>query len=44
MLTAGRIKLVDAAMVSKNSEGKLQVEETEEFTTRKGARRGAKRG
>jgi uncharacterized membrane protein len=36
-----RIKLVDAAMATKDSEGKLQIEETQELTGRKGATRGA---
>lgn len=35
------INLVDAALLSKNEDGKLKVHETEELTTGKGARRGA---
>ncbi|HKG24610.1 MAG TPA: DUF1269 domain-containing protein [Thermomicrobiales bacterium] len=35
------ISLVDAALVTKDDQGKLQVHETKELTTRKGARRGA---
>ena len=35
------IDLIDAALVTKDAEGKLHVEETAELTTRKGARRGA---
>jgi uncharacterized membrane protein len=35
------IDLVDAALVTKDDQGKLQVEETKELTTRKGAKRGA---
>jgi uncharacterized membrane protein len=38
---AHRVKLVDAALVTKDDQGKLQIEETKELTTRKGARRGA---
>jgi uncharacterized membrane protein len=41
MRHAGTIKLVDATLVTKDEEGKLQIEETTELTTGKGARRGA---
>ncbi len=41
MRRAGRIRLVDAALVTKDDQGKLHVEETKELTGRKGARRGA---
>ncbi|HYI16365.1 MAG TPA: DUF1269 domain-containing protein [Thermomicrobiales bacterium] len=37
----GTITLVDAAMLTKNEKGKLEVEETAELTGRDGARRGA---
>jgi uncharacterized membrane protein len=33
--------LVDSALITKDEDGKLKVEETTELTTRKGARRGA---
>jgi len=35
------IRLVDAALVTKNYEGKLEIHETKELTAKKGARRGA---
>ena len=35
------ITLIDAAMVTKDDDGKIHVEETAELTTRKGAKRGA---
>jgi uncharacterized membrane protein len=41
MHRAGTVKLVDTAMVTKDDQGKLQIEETKELTTKKGARRGA---
>jgi len=41
MHRAGRITLVDSALVRKNDDGKIKVEETSELTVRKGARRGA---
>jgi uncharacterized membrane protein len=41
MHRAVTITLVDAALVTKDDQGKLQIEETKELTTRKGARRGA---
>lgn len=41
MHRADNIDLIDAALVTKNSEGKLHVEETADLTTRKGAKRGA---
>jgi uncharacterized membrane protein len=41
MHRATNITLVDSALITKNEEGKLKVEETTELTTRKGARRGA---
>ena len=37
----GTISLVDAAMLTKNEKGKLEVEETAELTGREGATRGA---
>jgi uncharacterized membrane protein len=37
----GTIDVIDAAIVTKSADGKLNVEETKELTTRKGARRGA---
>ena len=37
----GTITLVDAAMLTKNEKGKLEVEETAELTGREGATRGA---
>jgi uncharacterized membrane protein len=37
----GTIKLIDAAMLTKSEDGKLHVAETEELTTRQGAKRGA---
>jgi uncharacterized membrane protein len=41
MNRAGTITLADAAMVTKDEKGKMQVEETKELTARKGAKRGA---
>jgi uncharacterized membrane protein len=41
MHRAANIDLVDSALVTKNEEGKIKVEETTELTTIKGARRGA---
>jgi uncharacterized membrane protein len=41
MHRAATIDLVDAALITKNDEGKIKIEETTEFTTVKGARRGA---
>src|SRR5688500_20315533 len=41
MHRAGTVRLVDAALVTKDDQGKLQIEETHELTTKKGARRGA---
>jgi len=41
MHRAGTVDLVDAAMLTKDDQGILQIEETKELTTRKGARRGA---
>jgi uncharacterized membrane protein len=41
MHRAGNITLVDAALITKDEDGKVHVKETEELTTRKGARRGA---
>ena len=41
MHRASTITLVDSAMITKDEEGKLKIKETTEFTTRKGARRGA---
>jgi uncharacterized membrane protein len=38
---ANTVRLVDAALVTKDEQGKLQIQETKELTTRKGARRGA---
>ncbi|MFL5759676.1 MAG: DUF1269 domain-containing protein [Thermomicrobiales bacterium] len=38
---AGTISLVDAALVTKDDQGKVQIQETKELTARKGARRGA---
>src|SRR5215203_2521638 len=35
------ITLVDAALVTKDAEGKISIHETKEMTTRKGAKRGA---
>jgi uncharacterized membrane protein len=35
------ISLVDSALVTKDDQGKLHVQETKELTTKKGARRGA---
>jgi uncharacterized membrane protein len=41
MHRADTITLADAALVMKGQDGKVQVQETRELTTRKGARRGA---
>src|SRR5215211_1670325 len=41
MHRANTVRLVDAALVTKDDQGKLQVHETKELTARKGARRGA---
>jgi uncharacterized membrane protein len=41
MHRATNITLVDSAMITKDEEGKIKIEETKELTTRKGARRGA---
>jgi uncharacterized membrane protein len=41
MHRAATIDLVDSALVTKNEKGKIKIEETTEFTTAKGARRGA---
>ena len=41
MHRADTITLVDAALITKDDEGKIKIEETTELTTRKGARRGA---
>ena len=41
MHRAVRITLVDAALITADEHGKIKVEETEELTVRKGARRGA---
>ena len=41
MHRATTITLVDSAMITKNDEGKIKIEETTELTTRKGAKRGA---
>src|SRR3954463_8812453 len=41
MNRAGTIRVIDSALVTKDAQGKLVVEETKELTTRKGARRGA---
>jgi uncharacterized membrane protein len=41
MHRAGTVALVDAAMVTKDEQGKLQIEETHDLTAKKGARRGA---
>jgi uncharacterized membrane protein len=41
MHRASTITLVDSAMITKDDEGKIKIKETTEFTTRKGARRGA---
>ncbi len=41
MHKAANITLVDAALISKNDEGKIKIEETAELTVAKGARRGA---
>jgi uncharacterized membrane protein len=41
MHRATTITLVDSALITKNDEGKVKVEETTELTARKGARRGA---
>jgi uncharacterized membrane protein len=41
MHRAVTITLTDAALVTKDDEGKIRVEETKDLTTRKGARRGA---
>ena len=41
MHRATTINLVDSAMITKNEDGKIKIEETKELTTRKGARRGA---
>ena len=37
----GKITLADAAMVTKDADGKLDIKETREVTAGKGARRGA---
>jgi uncharacterized membrane protein len=41
MHRASTITLKDAALVSKAADGKIQIQETRELTTRKGAKRGA---
>jgi uncharacterized membrane protein len=41
MHRATTITLVDSALITKDGEGKIKIEETKELTTRKGARRGA---
>ena len=41
MHRASNITLADAAMVTKDADGKLRIKETREVTTGKGARRGA---
>jgi len=41
MASAQNIKVADVVFVEKTEEGKLEVKETKEFTSRKGARRGA---
>jgi uncharacterized membrane protein len=41
MHRASTITLADAALITKDQQGKIKVEETREVTTRKGARRGA---
>jgi uncharacterized membrane protein len=41
MHRAATITLIDSALVVKNDQGKIKVQETTELTTRKGARRGA---
>jgi uncharacterized membrane protein len=41
MHRATNITLVDSAMITKNEDGKIKIEETKELTTRKGAKRGA---
>jgi uncharacterized membrane protein len=41
MHKATTITLVDSALITKDDDGKIHVKETTEFTTRKGARRGA---
>jgi uncharacterized membrane protein len=37
----GTLKITDAAMMTKSEDGKLHVQETEDLTARKGAKRGA---
>jgi uncharacterized membrane protein len=41
MHRAVRITLVDSALITRDKEGKIKIEETTELTARKGARRGA---
>jgi uncharacterized membrane protein len=41
MHRATTVTLVDSAMITKDDEGKIKVQETKELTVRKGARRGA---
>jgi uncharacterized membrane protein len=41
MHQGGTITLIDSALVTKDPDGKVKIEETEELTARKGARRGA---
>jgi uncharacterized membrane protein len=41
MHRASTITLADSTMVTKNEQGKLEIKETREVTTRKGAKRGA---
>ena len=41
MHRAGTITLADAALVTKDQDGKVHIQETRELTARKGARRGA---
>jgi uncharacterized membrane protein len=41
MHRAVTITLVDAALITKDDQGKIKIEETSELTSRKGARRGA---
>jgi uncharacterized membrane protein len=41
MHRASTITLIDSALVTKNDDGKIKIEETTELTTGKGARRGA---
>jgi uncharacterized membrane protein len=41
MHSASNVTLVDAALVTKSEDGKINIQETKEVTTRKGAKRGA---